>query len=44
MASDDLQGAALGRYAIAALKLKRFAVIDDRPPTAGAWPTPSPPR
>lgn len=30
MASDDKQGAALGRYATQTLKLKRFAVIDDR--------------
>lgn len=30
MADDDKQGAALGRYATQALKLKRFAVIDDR--------------
>ncbi|RPI47089.1 MAG: branched-chain amino acid ABC transporter substrate-binding protein [Betaproteobacteria bacterium] len=30
MADDDKQGAALGRYATQTLKLKRFAVIDDR--------------
>jgi len=30
MADDDRQGAALGRYAVQALALKRFAVIDDR--------------
>ena len=30
MADDDKQGAALGRYATGKLKLKRFAVIDDR--------------
>jgi len=30
MANDDQQGAALGRYATQQLKLKRFAVIDDR--------------
>jgi len=30
MADDDKQGAALGRYAAETLKLKRFAVIDDR--------------
>jgi branched-chain amino acid transport system substrate-binding protein len=30
MADDDKQGAALGRYATETLKLKRFAVIDDR--------------
>jgi branched-chain amino acid transport system substrate-binding protein len=30
MANDDKQGAALGRYATQVLKLKRFAVIDDR--------------
>ena len=30
MANDDQQGAALGRYATQTLKLKRFAVIDDR--------------
>jgi len=30
MANDDQQGAALGRYATQMLKLKRFAVIDDR--------------
>lgn len=30
MADDDKQGAALGRYATQQLKLKRFAVIDDR--------------
>jgi len=30
MADDDQQGAALGRYATRALKLKRIAVIDDR--------------
>ncbi len=30
MADDDQQGAALGRYATGALKLKRLAVVDDR--------------
>lgn len=30
MADDDKQGAVLGRYATQQLKLKRFAVIDDR--------------
>lgn len=30
MADDDKQGTALGRYATQTLKLKRFAVIDDR--------------
>jgi branched-chain amino acid transport system substrate-binding protein len=30
MAIDDQQGAALGRYATQTLRLKRFAVIDDR--------------
>ena len=30
MANDDKQGTALGRYATQTLKLKRFAVIDDR--------------
>jgi branched-chain amino acid transport system substrate-binding protein len=30
MADDDKQGAALGRYATQTLKLKNFAVIDDR--------------
>ena len=30
MADDDRQGAALGRYATARLKLKRLAVVDDR--------------
>ena len=30
MANDDRQGSALGRYATQSLKLKRFAVIDDR--------------
>jgi branched-chain amino acid transport system substrate-binding protein len=30
MADDDKQGATLGRYATQTLKLKRFAVIDDR--------------
>jgi branched-chain amino acid transport system substrate-binding protein len=30
MADDDKQGSALGRYATQTLKLKRFAVIDDR--------------
>lgn len=30
MAADDRQGAALGRYAVERLGLKRFAVVDDR--------------
>ena len=30
MADDDQQGAALGRYATGPMKLRRFAVIDDR--------------
>src|SRR5262245_7527775 len=30
MANDDKQGTALGRYATQTMKLKRFAVIDDR--------------
>jgi branched-chain amino acid transport system substrate-binding protein len=30
MADDDKQGAALGRFATQTMKLKRFAVIDDR--------------
>lgn len=30
MANDDQQGATIGRYATQTLKLKRFAVIDDR--------------
>jgi branched-chain amino acid transport system substrate-binding protein len=30
MADDDRQGAALGRYATARLKLRRLAVVDDR--------------